>query len=125
MIHEVFGKEGKMKTTSPHLDPNSKCALLRIYWQIFGSTDVTNNEFGTWLVKGYIAQEMGKAVDWAAVVAATTKKLDRWVGTQKTSGLDLKPGASGYNGGCPSINGGAACSQLTTTEFGMVSTPHL
>jgi hypothetical protein len=31
MIHKVFGKEGKMKTTSPHLDPNSKRALLRIY----------------------------------------------------------------------------------------------
>ena len=48
MIQEVFGKEGKMKTTSPHLDP-------RICWQIFGFADVTNNEFGTWLVKGYIA----------------------------------------------------------------------
>jgi hypothetical protein len=31
MIQEVFGKEGKMKTTSPHLDPNSRRAMLRIY----------------------------------------------------------------------------------------------
>jgi hypothetical protein len=53
MIQEVFGKEGKMKTTSPHLDSNSRRAMLRIYWQIFGSADVTNNEFRIWLVKGY------------------------------------------------------------------------
>jgi hypothetical protein len=93
MIHEVFGKEGKMKTISPHLDPNSKRALLRIYWQIFGFADVTNNEFGTWLVKGYIAQEMGEAVDWAATTAATAKDLDWRVGTQRTTGLELKPRA--------------------------------
>jgi hypothetical protein len=31
MIQEVFGKEGKMKTTSLHLDPNSRRAMLRIY----------------------------------------------------------------------------------------------
>ena len=91
-----------MKTTSSHLDSNSKRALLRIQWQIFGFADVTNKEFGTWLVKGYIAQEMGEAVDWAAVAAATAKELDRQVGTQRMSGLELKPGASGYNGGCPS-----------------------
>jgi hypothetical protein len=125
MIHEVFGKEGKMKTTSPHLDPNSRRAMLRIYWQIFGSADVTNNEFGTWLMKDYIAQEIGEAVDWAAVAVATAKELDRQVGSQKTSATDFKPGASDFNGGCSSTNGGAGCSQLMSTEFGVVSMLHL
>jgi hypothetical protein len=72
-------------------------------------------------VKGYIAQEMGEAVDWAA----TAKELDRRVGTQRTTGLELKLGASGYNGGCPSTNGDAACSQLTSTEMGVLSRPRL
>ena len=125
MIQEVFGKDGKMKTTSPHLDPSSRRAMLRIYWQIFGTADVTNNEFGTWLVKGYIAQEMGEDVDWAAAAAATAKELDRRVGYLKCSGIELKPGASELNGGCPSANGGAGSSQLTSTELGVVSRGHL
>ena len=125
MIQEVFRKEGKMKTTSPHLDPNSRRAMLRICWQIFGTIDVTNNEFGTWLVKGYIAQEMGEAVDWAAVAVAIAMELDRRVGSQKCSARELKPGASEFNGGCLSANGGAGCSQLTSTELGIVSRGHL
>jgi hypothetical protein len=125
MIQEVFGKEGKMKTTSPHLDPNNRRAMLRIYWQIFGSANVTNNEFGTWLVKGYIAQEMDEVVDWAAAAAATAKELDMWVGSQKSSATDFKPGASELNGCCPSTNGGVGCSQLRSTEFGIVSMVHL
>jgi hypothetical protein len=125
MIQEVFGKEGKMKTTSPHLDPNNRRAMLRIYWQIFGSADVTNNEFGTWLMKGFIAQEMGEAVDWTAAAAATAKELDRRVGSKKSSATDFKPGASDINGSSPSTNGGAGCSQLVSTEIGVVSTAHL
>jgi hypothetical protein len=125
MIQEVFGKEGKMKTTSPHLDSNSRRAMLRIYWQIFGSADVTNNEFRIWLVKGYITQEMGEVVDWAAAAAATAKELDMRMGSQKSSAIDFKPGASEFNGCCPSTNGGAGCSQFMSTKFGVVSTAHL
>ena len=72
-------KRREDETTSPHLDPGSRRAMLRIYWQIFGSTNGTNNEFGTWLVKGYIAQEMGEAVDWATAAAAIAKELDKRV----------------------------------------------
>jgi hypothetical protein len=124
MIQEVFRKEGKMKTTSPHLDPNSRKAMLRIYWQIFGSADITNNEFGTWLVKGYITQEMGKAVDWAVAATATAKELDSRVGSQKSKATEFKPGASELNG-CAQVQTVASCSQLRSTEFGIVSTTYL
>jgi hypothetical protein len=76
-------------------------------------------------VKGYIVQEMGEAVDWAAVAPATAKELDRRVGSQKSSATDFKPGASEFNGCCPSTNGGASYSELTSTEFGLVSAAHL
>ena len=91
MIQKVFKKEDKMKTTTPHLDSNTRNAMLKIYWQIFGSADVTNNEFGTWLVKGYIAQEIGKAVDWATMAATIAKELDKREGSQKSSASDFKP----------------------------------
>ena len=45
-------------------------------------------------MKGYIAQEMGEAVDSAAATAAIAKELDRKVGGKKCSAPDLKPGAS-------------------------------
>ena len=77
MIHKVFEKEGNMKTTSPYLDPNNRTTMLRILWQIFGFADVTNNNFRTWLVKGYIAQEIGEAVDSSIVAAIIAKELNR------------------------------------------------
>jgi hypothetical protein len=76
-------------------------------------------------VKGYIAQEIGEAIDWAAVAAAIAKELDRQVGSQRTSTTDLKSEALDFNAGCPSINGGAGCSQFTSTKFGVVSTPRM
>jgi hypothetical protein len=76
-------------------------------------------------VKGYIAQTMGKAIDWAATTTATAKELDRRVGSQKSNTTDFKPGTSKFNGGCPSTNRGAGCSQLMSTEFGVVCTAHL
>lgn len=44
---------------------------------IFGTTDVTNNKFGVWLVKEFIAQERGEEVDWAGVGVVTARELAR------------------------------------------------
>jgi hypothetical protein len=37
--------------------------------------EVTNNEFMTWVVKGYIAEVMGFEVDWATAAASTALVL--------------------------------------------------
>jgi hypothetical protein len=46
--------------------------LLQLYSKIYGKIKVTNNEFMTWLVKGYIAEHMGYQVDWASAAASTS-----------------------------------------------------
>ncbi len=47
---------------------------MKLYWQVYGTTNVSNNNFYLWFVKGYIAQMKGKSMNWAKVVVSTTKK---------------------------------------------------
>jgi hypothetical protein len=49
----------KLKTTNPNVRQETKKVLEKLYWRIFEAVVVTNNDFGMWLVKGYIWQEMG------------------------------------------------------------------
>ena len=76
-------------------------------------------------MKGYIAQEMGKAIDWAAVAATIAKELDRQDGSKKSSASDFKPRASEFHTCCPNTNRGANCSQLMSIEFGGVFKAYL
>jgi hypothetical protein len=54
----VWGKCTSFKTTSTTLNPKTRRDLLQLYSKIYGKIEVTNNEFMTWLVKGYIAEYM-------------------------------------------------------------------
>ena len=75
-IEEIFGKGGKLRTTNPCLDRKALQDLYRLYWRIFGTSHVTNNDLASWIVtivNGYIAEEMDEAVDWATAAASTAK----------------------------------------------------
>jgi len=77
-LEEVWGKVSSYRTTNTKLHPESRRELISLYAKIYGSKDVTNNEFMLWVVKGFILECKGEDVDWATVAASTAKeKADR------------------------------------------------
>jgi hypothetical protein len=52
----LFGGSRKFK-----LKYEDRIAIEEIYWMVFGTNSVTNNEIPTWIMCGFIAQ--GKGVD--------------------------------------------------------------
>ena len=74
-IEEVWGKCTTYKTTNSALPPERRRELVELYAKIYGKTEVTNNKFMAWVVKGNIAQQMGLKVDWASVASSTSFTL--------------------------------------------------
>jgi hypothetical protein len=65
-IVEIFGLGCEsLKITNPRLHPNTKKKLVKFYWQVYGTTILTNNEFYLWFVKGYIVEHKSEDVNWA------------------------------------------------------------
>ena len=62
-IDEIWGKCVTYKTTNTTLKLETRKELLELYSKIYGKTEVTNKEIMTWVVKGYIAEQMGFQVD--------------------------------------------------------------
>jgi len=44
-IIKIFGNVHKFKTTNPLLFMETKTKLERLYWRIYGTTHIINNEF--------------------------------------------------------------------------------
>ena len=78
-LEEVWGKCSSFKTTNTTLNLDTKQELLLLYAKIYGKGDVTNNEFMTWIIKGFIAAHMGFEGDWATVEASTALLLASWL----------------------------------------------
>jgi hypothetical protein len=74
-IEEVWGKCTTYKTTNVVLLPERRKELVELYAKIYGKPEVTNNEFMAWVVKGYIAEQMGCTVDWASAASSTSFTL--------------------------------------------------
>ena len=74
-IEEVWGKCTTYKTTNAVLLPERRKELVELYAKIYGKPEVTNNEFMAWVVKGYIAEQMGCTVDWASAASSTSFTL--------------------------------------------------
>ncbi len=79
-IAKIFGLSTKgFKTTNLTFHPELKKDLFQLYWQLYGTNQVTNNEFMIWFVKSYITQEKGEKVNWdrAATLIVQKKSLYR------------------------------------------------
>jgi hypothetical protein len=74
-VEEIWGKYLAFKTTNTTLSLEMRKDLLHLYSKIYGKVEVTNNEFVAWVVKGYIAEQMGLFVDWASTAASTSFTL--------------------------------------------------
>jgi len=55
----LFGGVNEFKIKSPTLKLANKVALEDIYWKVFGTNTITNNEMTAWIVRGFIAQSNG------------------------------------------------------------------
>ncbi len=72
-IMEVFGEFKIFRFINPTLDPATKLEFLCLYSKCYGHSNVNNNEFYLWFVKGYIVPEKGLDIDWAKAAASTTR----------------------------------------------------
>jgi hypothetical protein len=65
----LFGHARQLRATNPKLDPEHLHALMKLYWQCYGTNDITNNEIQLWFVKGYVAGKKGEKLNWCAATA--------------------------------------------------------
>jgi hypothetical protein len=72
-IVEVFRSsfEG-FKTTNLNIHLETKKDLLQLYWKVYGTKQIMNNEFMICFVKGYIAHKKGEKVNRARAIASTS-----------------------------------------------------
>ncbi len=56
--------------------------MEHLYWKIYGSGHITNNELYLWFVKGWIAKNEGHPVNWVEAAAIITQEKSQ----QMTSG---------------------------------------
>ncbi len=59
-----FGCES-LKTTNLCFHLDTKKQLVKLYYQVYGTIVVTNNEFCLWFIKGYIAKQKGEVMNQA------------------------------------------------------------
>jgi hypothetical protein len=59
------------------LKSKDRAAIEEIYWKVFGTSSVTNNEIPTWIVHGFIAQGKGIDINWAKAIDSITKEKAR------------------------------------------------
>jgi hypothetical protein len=52
----LFG-ENKYKLKAPSFAFCDRTGMENIYWRVFGTSTITNNEMPLWIVRGYIAQK--------------------------------------------------------------------
>jgi hypothetical protein len=56
------------------LHEDTRRELISLYTKIYGTPIVTNDEFLSWVVKGYIAKAKGWPINWAKAIAHIVRK---------------------------------------------------
>ncbi len=56
------------------LKSKNRAAIEEIYWKVFGTSNVTNNEIPTWIVHGFIAQGTCIDINWAKAIDSIPKE---------------------------------------------------
>jgi hypothetical protein len=75
----LVGVSRKFKLKCLEFKSKDRATIEDIYWRVFGTSNVTNNEIPTWIVRRFIAQGKGVDINWANAIESTTKKK----GTQR------------------------------------------
>lgn len=74
-LEKMFGKDLKFKSTNSNLTTETKRELVALYRKIYGKSNVPNNEFMDWMVKGFIAEKKEIPVNWCVAAASTAALL--------------------------------------------------
>jgi hypothetical protein len=84
---ELFGHARQLRATNPKLDPEHLHALTKLYWQCYGTHDITNNEIQLWFVKWYVVGKKGEKLNWcAAAKRISWLKVGHMLSTKAKSG---------------------------------------
>ncbi len=59
----LFGGFNKFKTKSPYLKLQNEVIVEDIYWRVFGTRTIVNNEIPAWIIRGFIAQGKGYEIN--------------------------------------------------------------
>lgn len=73
-ITKLFGNVNKFKTTNPIVPLEKKKELERLYWRVYGTCHITNNEIMVRLVRGWIVECNGHNINWAKAIASIAKE---------------------------------------------------
>lgn len=73
-LERVFKKVTKFRTTNKKLHPETKKELINLFAKNYGTPHVMNNEFMSWVVKGYIVEVKGHDINWAKAITCTGRK---------------------------------------------------
>jgi hypothetical protein len=117
-IEEVFGKVAKFKTTNTQLCTETKKELLELCCRIYGTSIITNNEFMSWVVKGYIAQAKGYNVNWARAATLIAKEKARKLVAEKMKGMkssDMSKLSGGLEVSCKTEGGDVCKNSIVAT----------
>jgi hypothetical protein len=127
-LEEVWGKVSAYRTTNTKLHPDTRRELITLYGKIYGTEDVTNNEFMLWVVKGFILECKDEDVDWATAAASTAReKADRCQRELDKcrfieSGLGYggnSQGSAGASGGSPPVYSFLSKGGKSSTKLGI------
>lgn len=62
-VMKLFGVVKPLRVTNPILPDVDRKGLHTIFWRVNGHGHIPNNEFMSWLVRGYIAEKRGLKVN--------------------------------------------------------------
>jgi hypothetical protein len=104
---ELFGHARQLRATNPKLDPEHLHALTKLYWQCYGTNNITNNEIQLWFMKGYVVGKKGKKLNWCAAVARILRlKVGRMLLAKAKSGeINMSKFSSFVGDGNPTVIG--------------------
>ncbi len=70
----LFGGSKKVKSNSFVLKVEDKAAMVGIYWRVFGTNIIINNEVLAWIMPSFIAHSKGHPINWAKMTKSITKE---------------------------------------------------
>jgi hypothetical protein len=59
----IFSNVRKFKIMNPLLTKEQTKQLKKLYWKIYGTGHITNNELYSWMIKGWIVKNKGNVIN--------------------------------------------------------------
>jgi len=70
----LFGGSKKFNIKAHDLKLEDRITMEEIYYKLFGTSIITNNDMPTWIMHGYIAHTKCHPINWAKAAESTSKE---------------------------------------------------